>query len=314
MIINVGSRTDLVNYYSEWMFRCFREGEVLTRNPLFPNKVTHYELTPEKVDAVIFCSKNYAPALSRMHEITDVFHSYCYYTITAYGKDVEPNVPDLDESVRTLLELEKIVGRQKLGWRYDPVLLTSVYTVQRHIETFEYLAGKLAGHIDRCVFSFVEMYVKLQSNMPELIPLEKQQKHTIARELGRIAKKYGIHLQSCGEIEDYSAYGIANSGCVTLEILGKANGCRFRDRIHRGTRRGCRCIENRDIGWYDTCPNLCRYCYANKSTEAVLQNRKLHDPDSLLMIGSLKESDLLLQGSQTSFLRDDGRQISLFDF
>ena len=171
MILNTGARTDTVQYFSKWLLNRFRAGFVYTRNPLFPNKVTRYELSPDKIDAVLFCSKNYAPILPRLHEITDKYRTYFHYTITAYGKDIEPGVPTIDESIHTLAELEKLVGRQRIAWRYDPVLLTKEYTAERHLETFAYMAEKLAPHIDRCIFSFVEMYKKLETNMPELIPL-----------------------------------------------------------------------------------------------------------------------------------------------
>ena len=110
MIINTGGRTDTVQYYSDWLLRRFSEGYVLSRNPLFPNKATRYELTPDKVDCVVFCSKNYRPILPRLHEITDRFNTYFHYTITAYGADIEPGVPSIGESIDTLIELSKIVG------------------------------------------------------------------------------------------------------------------------------------------------------------------------------------------------------------
>ena len=61
-----------------------------------------------------------------------------------------------------LIELSAMVGRQRVAWRYDPVLLTQTYTVTRHLETFARMARVLAPHVDRCIFSFVEMYRKLQ--------------------------------------------------------------------------------------------------------------------------------------------------------
>lgn len=115
MILNTGARTDTVQYFSDWLFRRFKEGYVCARNPLFPNKVIRYELSPEKIDAVLFCSKNYAPALSRLHEITDKYRTYFHYTVTAYGKDVEPGVPSVDESIKTLAELSRTVGRQRVA-------------------------------------------------------------------------------------------------------------------------------------------------------------------------------------------------------
>lgn len=313
MIINTGARTDTVQYFSDWLLKRFGEGYVYTRNPLFPNKVTRYELAPDKVDAVLFCSKNYAPILPRLKEITDKYRTYFYYTITAYGKDIEPGVPSVDESMDTLEELEKIVGKGKIAWRYDPVLLTGRYTTERHLDTFAYMAERLAPHIDRCIFSFVEMYRKLEVNMPELIPLTEVDKDRLARGMGEIAAKCGIRLQTCGTNGDWSRYGIHPSGCATLEIIGRANGCAFRDIKHRGMREGCHCIESRDIGAYDTCLNGCKYCYANRSPQKAKDNYKLHDPDSPLLLGHLREGDILTDGNGKSFLRTDAAQLSLFD-
>ena len=302
MILNTGGRTDTVQYYSEWLLRRFAQGYVLSRNPLFPNRVTRYELTPDKVDCVVFCSKDYRPILARLHEITDRFNTYFHYTITAYGKDVEPGVPTIEESIETLLALSEQVGRQRVAWRYDPVLLTQTYTVARHMETFERMAGILALHIDRCIFSFVEMGKHLKERMPELIPLTQTDEDALARGPGAIANRYGIFIQTCGTNGDFSQYGVHASGCMTLDILGRANGVTFKRLKHRGMRQGCHCIESRDIGAYDTCLNGCKYCYANTRPEKARENYRLHDPDSPLLLGRCKETDLLRAGSQPSFL------------
>ena len=260
-------------------------------------------MTPEKVDCVVFCSKNYKPILPRIHEITDRFPTYFYYTITAYGRDMEPGVPSIEESIQTLAELSEKVGKGRVAWRYDPVLLTDTYTAERHFETFGRMAERLAPHVDRCIFSFVEMYKKLDFKMPELSPISAEQKDRLAQGLGDIAARYGLHIQTCGTDDGYSRYGIHSSGCMTLEILGRANGLEFRDLSHRGMRAGCHCIESRDIGAYDTCINGCRYCYANTDDRLALENYKRHDPDSPLLLGRIRPQDQISMASQKSFLR-----------
>lgn len=312
MIVNTGGRTDTVQYYSEWLLRRFEEGYALSRNPLFPRKISHLELSPDVVDCVVFCSKNYRPILPRLHEITDRFNSYCYYTITAYGRDVEPGVPSINESMQTLIELAGIVGRQRVAWRYDPVLLTKTYTVERHLETFDRMARTLAPHIDRCIFSFVEIYEKVKFNMPELVMLTEESMDKLARGMGEIAAQYGIYLQACGTDGDFSRYGIHPSGCMTLDILGAANNVEFRTLKHKGMRHGCHCIESRDIGAYDTCPNGCKYCYANKDPRKAAENFKLHDPTSPLLLGSARPDDEITQATQRSFLAKE-QQLGLFD-
>lgn len=302
MLINISGRTDIVNYYSEWMFKRFEEGYVLSRNSLFQNSVRRYELTPEKVDCLIFGSKNFSPVLGRIHEITERFPSYFYYTITAYGRDVEPGVPDIDTSMETFRALSRIVGSRRVAWRYDPVLLTKEYTVETHLETFERIAKGLSGQFDRCIFSFVEMYKKHEINFPELIPLTAEDKDRIAEGLGRIAAREGFILQTCGPEADYAKYGIHTSGCVTLDILGRANGLEFRKLKHKGFRKGCHCMESRDIGALNSCLNGCKYCYANKNAQLPRENFALHDPESPLLIGHLKPTDRLEDGAQKTFL------------
>lgn len=302
MIINTGGRTDTVQYYTQWLLKRFEEGFVYSRNPLFPNKVTCYELTPDKVDCVVFCSKNYEPILNDLPQLIERFPAYFYYTITAYGKDVEPGVPSIGESMKTLRKLSAIVGKERLAWRYDPVLLTEKYTIQTHLETFDMMAQELTPLVERCIFSFVEMYKKLETNMPELIPLTEEEQNALAKGMGLVADKYGLYLQTCGTNGDYSGYGIHPSGCMTLEMLGKANHIQFRNLKHKGMRQGCHCMESRDIGAYDTCLNGCKYCYANKKPDKAQENYRYHDPDSPLLLGNVRETDVVQQGSQKSFL------------
>ncbi len=312
MIVNTGGRTDTVQYYSDWLLNRFREGYVLSRNPLFPEKITRYELSPQKVDCVLFCSKNYAPILDRLHEITDRFNYYCFYTITAYGKDIEPNVPSIDQSIDCLYKLEKIAGRERIAWRYDPVLLTKKYTVQQHLITFEHMAARLSGHVDRCIFSFVELYKKIEFNMKELVLFTQEDMDFLAQNFGRIAAKYHIPIQTCATNRNYSAYGIHSSACVTLDVLGRANGVKFKELRHSGMRSGCHCMVSHDIGAYDTCPNGCKYCYANKSAEIAQANYLTHDPQSPLLFGKVEEGDTITFGRQQSFLEQKELQMELF--
>ena len=308
MIINTGSRTDTVQYYSDWLLKRFEEGFVYSRNPMFQNKVTKYELDPKVLDCVVFCSKNYEPILNRLTEITDRFNTYFHYTITAYGKDIEPNVPSIDESIETLIKLSEIVDKQRIAWRYDPILLTEKYTKNVHYETFDYMSEKLSPYIDRCIFSFVEMYKKLKTNMPEIITLTDVDKNEIAKNIGAIAKKHNIIIQTCATVENIEQYGILQSGCMTSEILGKANDITFKKVRHSGNRQGCRCMENRNIGDYDTCPNGCKYCYANKNPQIAQENYRKHNSNNLMILGNLKPTDEIQQSSQKSFLEKKVQQ------
>lgn len=308
MIINTGARTDTAQWYAPWLLRRFAEGYVLVRNPRYLHKVSRYELDPAVVDCVVFCSKNYAPLLSGLHAITERFNTHFHYTITAYGADIEPEVPDLEQSVETLIELERQVGSRRICWRYDPVLLTERYTVERHLETFSWLAERLAGHVDRCIFSFVEMYKKLEHNFPELSPIGMDDRDRLARGLGEIAARREMPIQTCGNNGLWPQYGIGRSACMTLGMLGEANGVEFKKLKHVGQRTGCGCFDARDIGAYDSCPNGCRYCYANRDHALAVHNYlHEHDPASPLLLGSLTAEDEVTFASQRSILMNPGQ-------
>lgn len=302
MILNTGGRTDTVQYYSEWLLNRFREGYVLSRNPLFPNVINRIELSPDTIDVVVFCSKDYAPILDRLHEISDRFKCYYHYTITAYDTDIEPNVPSIEQSVETLKQLSAQVGKEKVAWRYDPVLLTEKYTIEKHFETFDYMAHELSPYVDRCIFSFVEMYKKLAVNMPELQPISNDNKLLLVKGLGAIAKQYGLYLQTCAAKDDYLQFGVHHSGCMTTEIFSRALGLDFKHQAHKGNRIGCACMESRGLGDYNSCPNGCRYCYANKDHAKAAENYCRHDPKSPLLLGDVLPTDTIKPAVQKSLI------------
>ena len=166
------------------------------------------------------------------------------------------------------------------------------------------MAQKIAPYVQRCIFSFVEMYKKLGYNMPEIIPFTIEDKQIIAKEIGKIAKKYNLYIQTCGTDENYEEFGIHLSGCATKEILEKANNVKYKNIKPKGMRKGCHCIPSRDIGAYDTCLNGCKYCYANKRPEIAIENYKLHDENSPIIIGKINKTDKITIAKNESFIKE----------
>lgn len=313
MLINTGGRTDLVHFYTPWLLERFRKGYVYVRNPLYPETVSRYDLNPSVVDCVLFCSKNYAPILPRLEEITSKFNTYFFYTITAYGRDIEPLVPDIDSSIDTLIKLEKIVGKERIVWRYDPILFTKKYTMQQHLITFGHMAARLSGHVSACIFSFVELYNKTILKMPELQAPDPDTRMAMASALSQTAQKYRIPLYSCVSKDDFSIFGIEKKACVTLEALGRANNVKFRELSHSGMRKGCCCMQSSDIGAYNSCPAGCLYCYATESFEEAKKVHAMHDASSPILTGKVKPEDRVSYARQKSYLVNPPPQLLLFE-
>ena len=141
MIIQTGMRTDIPAFYSDWFANRLREGFVLVRNPYNPSSVTRYDLNPDVVDMIGFCSKNPAPMLKYM-DLLKPYGQYWFVTITPYGKEIEPNVPDKDAVIAAFCRMSEIVGVNSMGWRYDPILIDQDWTAERHIEAFSYMVSR----------------------------------------------------------------------------------------------------------------------------------------------------------------------------
>ncbi len=188
MILQTGFRTDIPAFYSKWFVNRLKAGFVLVRNPYNPQAVTRYEINPDVVDLIGFCTKNPAPMLPHM-DLLRPYGQYWFVTITPYGPEIEPHVPPVDAVLRDFIALSEIVGVNSIGWRYDPIFLSDTYTVERHLAAFEQMAAQLAGYTKTCVISFIDLYEKVRRNFPEVRPVPRAEREQLGRAFVEIGKK-----------------------------------------------------------------------------------------------------------------------------
>lgn len=309
MIINTGCRTDIPAYFSEWFYNRIKEGYVLTRNPYYEEQVSKYRLTPDVVDCLAFCTKNPEPMLKRLNEI-DAFSQFWFVTITPYGKDIEPHVPDKEKVIEIFQQLSKKVGINAISWRYDPIFISKKYSVEFHINSFEKMAERLSGYTDNCVISFIDLYAKTKRNFPEVQEVSKTDRITLGKAFARIGQKYGIAIRTCHEGEELEEYGVEVSGCMTQPVIERAIQCSLDvPKSKKSTRDACNCLLGNDIGVYNTCGHGCIYCYANYNQETVIRNMRQHNPVSPFLIGNGREGDQIRETKQESYRNG---QMSLF--
>lgn len=312
MIISASRRTDIPTYYSEWFFNRLREGYVLVRNPMNARQISRISLSPEAVDGIVFWTKNPVPMLSRLGEL-EPYPYYFQFTLTAYGRDVEPNLPGKNGVlIPAFQELSRMAGRERVIWRYDPIFLSDRYTVEYHCRYFRVLAAKLGEYTEKCTVSFLDFYRSTARNMRSLHIREMtaaQQREMMER-FSEIAGEYGLYIDTCSEAISLEDLGISHASCVDRERLERIGGYRLKVGRDRNQREECGCAASVDIGAYDTCGNGCLYCYATDSPPRAAERVRAHRPDSPILFGTVGPEDVIREREAVS-LRE--QQLSLFD-
>ena len=295
MIINTGQRTDIPAFYAEWFANRLREGYVCVRNPYDAHQVNRYRLDPELVDAIGFCSKNPAPMFPYMDLLKD-YGQYWFVTITPYGRDVEPNVPDKRRLLDDFRRLSGMAGTEAVGWRYDPIFISGRYSEEYPL---------------RALISFIDLYPKVRRNFPEAAEVTKAQRLTLGKAIIDIASSRGMTVKPCAEGDELAVYGAECGGCMRISDFERAIGKRLHAPKRKGARAECACCISCDIGAYNTCRHLCRYCYANAEPAKVLAQCRLHDPGSPFLIGGYRDGDRVRDVPQKSWI--DGQMSLLPD-
>ncbi len=308
MIINTGQRTDIPAFYSKWFANRLRAGFVCVRNPYDPQQVSRYRLDPSVVDVIGFCTKNPVPMFEQMPLLRE-YGQYWFVTLTPYGRDIEPNVPDKHRLLDAFRRLSDLVGIHSIGWRYDPILLSERYTMDYHLRAFEKMARALEGYTRTVVISFIDLYPKVRRNFPEAREVPRAQRLELGKAVIEMAGSHGMNVKPCAEGDALAAYGADCGGCMRISDYERAIGKRLKAPNRKGARAECACYLACDIGAYNTCRHLCRYCYANAEPGVVLAQSRLHNPESPFLIGSYMEGDRVHDVPQESWI--DG-QTSMF--
>lgn len=301
MIINTGQRTDIPAFYARWFANRLKEGFVCVRNPYDQSQVSRYRLDPCVVDVIGFCTKNPEPMFPYLDLLKD-YGQYWFVTITPYGRDIEPNVPDKHRILDDFRKLSEIVGVDSIGWRYDPIFISERYSVEYHLRAFEKIACALDGYTRTAVISFIDLYPKVKRNFPEAREVPREIRLSLGKKIVDIAAEHGMTVKPCAEGDELAEYGADCGGCMRISDYEKAIGRRLIVPKRKGARAACACYLSCDIGAYDTCMHLCRYCYANADTERVRQHSRMHDPLSPFLIGNYREGDRIHDADQNSWI------------
>ena len=152
------------------------------------------------------------------------------------------------------------------------------------------------------MISFIDLYPKVRRNFPEAREVTKAQRLALGKEIIQIASAHGMTVKPCAEGDELAAFGADCGGCMRISDYEKAIGRHLHVPKKRPARTECACYLACDIGAYNTCRHLCKYCYANAEPDRVLAHSRLHDPDSPFLIGNYMEEDKIHDVPQKSWI------------
>ena len=156
MIISASRRTDIPAFYAEWFFRRLEAGYCAWVNPFNQKKMY---VSFKNCRVVVFWSKNPEPILPYLHKLDERgIHYYFQFTLNDYEQEgFEPNVPELERRIETFRKLSGMIGKERVIWRFDPLIVTPSLSTDMLLARIERIGDSLKGCTEKLVFSFVDV-------------------------------------------------------------------------------------------------------------------------------------------------------------
>lgn len=307
MIISASRRTDIPAFYSSWFFNRIKEGLVLVPNPFNPKMINKVNLSPSVVDCIVFWTKNPKPMIEKLDNLRD-YKYYFQFTLNPYGEDIENNLPSIPKRIEIFKRLSDKIGKEKVVWRYDPILTNEKYDVTFHKEAFAEIAEGLKDHTERCMLGFIDHYQHIRNAVDKfgIKPLKMDEIEEMAFSFKETMQQYPqIRMDTCTNKVNLAHMDIPGGMCIDQTLIEKITGYSISAQKDKNQRHICNCIESIDIGTYETCLNGCIYCYAIKGNYHTAEfNNSKHDKNSPMLLGYPKEDDVIKNREMKS-LRDD---------
>lgn len=318
VIISASRSTDIPAWYADWFIDRIKKGYLAWINP-FNQRPSFVSFKETKV--IVFWTKYSGNLLFDLPLLDEMgIHYYFQYTLNDYlNEDLEPGIPLLEERTQNFKTLSTAIGKDKVIWRFDPVLLSDTISVDTVLSRIKAIGEQIHPFTKKLVFSFIdiEKYKKVKSNVKvqKIRELDTEERAAFVEGLVHLNEAWGLELATCGEDELYDSYGIKKNSCIDGGLIGSLFPedlellafLKKNNKKDSGQRASCGCIWSKDIGQYNTCIHMCRYCYANRSETDARKNYQSHqlNPHAATITGQklekipVKESPPVVDIKQT---------------
>ena len=304
IIVSASRSTDIPTFYADWFVKRWEKGYLKWINP-FNNKPLYVSFKNTRL--VVFWTKNPRPMFKYLDFLDEnILNYYFQFTLNDYDKEgFEAKVPSVESRIETFKELSKRLGKKRVIWRFDPLILTDKIGIDDLLQRVKRIGDELKDYTEKLVFSFVDIsiYKKVQNNLKKdkvnYIEWTPDLMERFAIGLNNLNQNWNLKLGTCSEKIDLERYGIIHNKCidddlmidifskdkklmeflgvkVSYNLFGEKEISKTKSLKDKGQREDCGCIVSKDIGQYNTCPHECNYCYANSSKEIAKKNYQKH--------------------------------------
>ncbi len=284
VIVSASRVTDIPAFYTDWFLKSLEKGYIIWKNPFNGDK---FYLSFNKTSLIVFWSKDPLPLIPYLKFIEKKnIDYYFHFTLNDYEKEgFEPGLKSLKKRIEIFKRLSDTVGREKIIWRFDPLIITKQISREMLVERVEKIARKISPYTNKLVFSYIDLYrktiIKFKKKGIILNEIGIDDKLYLAKKIFDISKEYNLEVGVCAEEIDLKDVGIERNRCIDpflmiklfkknqnlMDFIGydESKGSESIDLKKlkdKGQRKWCGCIKSKDIGTYNTCKYSCLYCYS----------------------------------------------------
>ncbi len=236
IIISASRSTDIPAFYAKWFINRLKKGYVVWYNPF--NQQPLY-VSFKNCKAIVFWTKNPKLLIPYLSELDSRDINYYFqYTLNDYEKEeFEPNIPALAQRINTFKNLSNLIGKERVIWRFDPLIITKEITPRILLTRIWHIGNQLKGYTNKLVFSFVDVnaYRKVQNNLVketksftkenlDIAEPTQEQIAEIVEGLARIREAWekngwNISMATCAEDINLEKYGIEHNRCIDGDLM-----------------------------------------------------------------------------------------------
>lgn len=237
VIISASRSTDIPAFFAKWLFSRLEKGYCTWYNPF--NKSQPFYVSFKNAKVFVFWSKNPEPIIPFLEKLDLLgIHYYFQFTLNDYEKEgFEPGIPKLEKRIQTFIKLSSLIGKEKVIWRFDPLILSDQLTVRDLLKKIWYVGNQIKGYTDKLVFSFadINVYKNVQNNLVRKSTLYTKENLNAAEfsdenitefivGLNKIKEAWSkegweIQLATCSEKIDLKKFEIEHNKCIDGDLM-----------------------------------------------------------------------------------------------